>query len=639
MKKYRKRVLQIVLAIAMVLAISNTQNLVVYASETTVTMNVDANGVYQIGTPEQLTAFSHIINGTCSDYSSISVTKGTQTTTYTANGVSPAKYTDLQKRNANAILTANIDLNPGIAFNEDGTYTGGTPIQWTPIGGNDKEFDGTFDGNNKTISGIYSKDSTTAEDKGLFGDIGSGGTVKNIGIINSYILGNWMVGGVCGYNIGSITNSYNTGNISGNAFVGGVCGYNNRTGSITNSYNTGNISGNAYVGGVCSYNLKSITNCYNTGNISGNSYVGGVSGYNNKSITNCYYNTDNYSGKAIGSDNNSIDTTTFNKTSDQFASGEVAWLLDGSTAHSGKWGQKNLGVTGSTPTLISLDSDAKAVYKVTFDDLDYTTTNKVVYANAQGTVVLPTVNPTKTGYVFDKWMYNNEEFTASTAVTSDITVTTSYKNIPVSGITLNKSSLILAPGGDTDILTATILPTNADNKSVNWSSTDYNIAKVSSNGVVTSVAEGTATITVKTIDGDYTGTCAVNVLPSDCPVTYRGAEVRKHGDTYEIRFLATIDTLEADEVGFVFSKSEKIPTKINVPASNIKSNSTVYNSVTAMDSTVTAQSFGATYIIACTVTGITEADVDIPLYVRAFSIKNAEPKYTSVKTVTVNSLK
>ena len=127
MKKYRKRVLQIVLAIAMVLAISNTQNLVVYASETTVTMNVDANGVYQIGTPEQLTAFSHIINGTCSDYSSIAVTNGTQTTTYTANGVSPANYTDLQKTNANAKLTANIDLNPGIAFNKDGTYTGGTP--------------------------------------------------------------------------------------------------------------------------------------------------------------------------------------------------------------------------------------------------------------------------------------------------------------------------------------------------------------------------------------------------------------------------------------------------------------------------------------------------------------------------------
>ena len=44
-----------------------------------------------------------------------------------------------------------------------------------------------------------------------------------------------------------------------------------------------------------------------------------------------------------------------------------------------------LGVIVSIPTLISLDSDAKAVYKVIFDDVVDTTTNKVVYVNAQGT--------------------------------------------------------------------------------------------------------------------------------------------------------------------------------------------------------------------------------------------------------------
>ena len=256
------------------------------------------------------------------------------------------------------------------------------------------------------------------------------GYKSNGSITNSYnigiISGTSNVGGVCGDNEnGSITNSYNTGNISGNMSIGGVCGYTN--GSITNSYNTGTVSGTDYdVGGVCSINNGSITNSYNTGIISGTSSIGGVCGYNiYGSITNSYYNKDNYSGDAIGKYYKFIDTTTFNKTSDQFASGEVTWLLDGSTTHSGKWGQNNLGVTGSTPTLISLDSNAKAVYKVTFDDLDDTTTNKVVYANAQGTV-LPTVNPTKTGYVFNKWMYNNAEFTASTAVTSDITVTASY---------------------------------------------------------------------------------------------------------------------------------------------------------------------------------------------------------------------
>ena len=101
---------------------------------TTVTMNIDENGEYQIGTPEQLTAFSHIINGTCGDYSSISVTNGAQTTTYTVNGVSPEERTLIwRKRGANAKLTADIELNPGITFNKDGTYTGSTPTQWTRL--------------------------------------------------------------------------------------------------------------------------------------------------------------------------------------------------------------------------------------------------------------------------------------------------------------------------------------------------------------------------------------------------------------------------------------------------------------------------------------------------------------------------
>ena len=135
---------------------------------------------------------------------------------------------------------------------------------------------------------------------------------------------------MCGYNRGTITNCYNTGTVSGNSRVGGVCGNNYRT--ITYFYNTGAVNGTQNVGGVCGYNLGTITNCYNTGTVSGNSRVGGVCGNNYRTITNCYY--------LDSEETDSIDGTTF-KTTVQFASGEVAYLLNGSTSEGTlAWGQE-----------------------------------------------------------------------------------------------------------------------------------------------------------------------------------------------------------------------------------------------------------------------------------------------------------
>ena len=72
--------------------------------------------------------------------------------------------------------------------------------------------------------------------------------------------------------------------------------------------------------------------------------------------------------------------------------------------------------------------------------------------------------------------------------------------------------------GDTETLTATILPDNADNKNVKWSSSDENVATVT-NGVVTAKAAGTATITVTTEDGGYTASCTVTVTANASSVT------------------------------------------------------------------------------------------------------------------------
>ena len=83
--------------------------------------------------------------------------------------------------------------------------------------------------------------------------------------------------------------------------------------------------------------------------------------------------------------------------------------------------------------------------------------------------------------------------------------------VKVTGVALDQSTLSLTVGGATATLVATITPSNADNLNINWSTSDANVAIVDGVGKVTPVGAGTATITVTTVDGGKTDTCAVTV--------------------------------------------------------------------------------------------------------------------------------
>lgn len=184
------------------------------------------------------------------------------------------------------ILISNINLNPGITFKENGTYTGGIPAQWTPIGTNAKNYTGTFDGNGHVISGLYINNND-ADYQGLFG--GSTGTIQNLGIENSYICAGEYVGGIVGRNgKGSIINCYNTGSIIGQKNTGGIAGYSYYL--IQDCYNTGAIIGNGNtVGGIAGHSNNILKNCYNTGAITGgNDTVGGIAGSCYGTVENCY---------------------------------------------------------------------------------------------------------------------------------------------------------------------------------------------------------------------------------------------------------------------------------------------------------------------------------------------------------------
>ena len=92
--------------------------------------------------------------------------------------------------------------------------------------------------------------------------------------------------------------------------------------------------------------------------------------------------------------------------------------------------------------------------------------------------------------------------------------------VAVTGVTLNKTSLTLEAGQD-ETLTATVAPSNADNKDVSWSSSNPSVASVDQTGKVSAISAGTAIITVTTADGNKTAICNVTVTApaAQIPVT------------------------------------------------------------------------------------------------------------------------
>ena len=95
----------------------------------------------------------------------------------------------------------------------------------------------------------------------------------------------------------------------------------------------------------------------------------------------------------------------------------------------------------------------------------------------------------------------------------NITVPTGSTTVDPTGITLNRTSTVISKGR-TETLTATVLPSNATNKTVTWTTSNSSVASVNTSGTITGVNTGTATITARTTNG-YTAYCTVTVTASD----------------------------------------------------------------------------------------------------------------------------
>ena len=330
--------------------------------------------------------------------------------------------------------TGVLDANKNLVSKSDLT-------EWEPIGARWSPYTGTFDGQGYTISGLYFNNPHSSY-VGLFGCIGANGKISNVGVLDSYFQFSTLGGGVCGVNYGTVRDCRNTGSVRGFGSIGGVCGFNEKGGIIENSfnegtvsvsgtgdnvqnvggvsghnkgtikscYNTASVSGQVSVGGVCGFNsVGTITNCFNEGTVSGQNIVGGVCGngcgvtttncfnkgtvrgqihvggvcgydyYYDGALTNCYYLSDTATGGINGKD---VSGTAEGKSIEQFKSGEVAYLLNGSTSEGElAWYQK-LG-TDAYPVLTA--TKGNTVYNGSFRYCDNTAAS---YSNSTSEDVL-----------------------------------------------------------------------------------------------------------------------------------------------------------------------------------------------------------------------------------------------------------
>ena len=223
---------------------------------------------------------------------------------------------------ASATLTEDIDLSEFCHAADDAKNPG--EVSWTPIGNSDNIYQGTFDGNGKTIRNLYIN--ATSDYTGFFCEAHEGGCIKNItfdnakvkntgdystGILvgdagpciieniktlaNCSVEGKVFVGGIAGISSSDIINCENHAEVKGTRFLGGVVGHYGGSGSITSCANYGAVTGTqTYVGGMAGYFASgTIQNSANYGDIKGTNSVGNLIGSADKCNLNNVLGTGN----------------------------------------------------------------------------------------------------------------------------------------------------------------------------------------------------------------------------------------------------------------------------------------------------------------------------------------------------------
>ena len=239
-----------------------------------------------------------------------------------------------------------------------------------------------------------------------------------------------------------------------------------------------------------------------------------------------------------------------------------------------------LDVGGTATLAATVEPDEASIKNVTWSSDN----ESVATVDTSGTVTAhSTGNATITATAADG---SGEKATCTVTVNAAATV-------HVTGVSLDKTSLELTEG-DTETLTATVEPSDATNKNVTWSTSDASIATVT-DGVVTAVAPGTATITVTTENGNKTATCAVTVTAATVPVT--GVTLNKTSTSLYVGDTETLTATVAPD-----NATDKTVTWTSSNPSVATVENGVVTAVSAGTATITVTTDDGTKTATCTVT-------------------------------------
>ena len=285
---------------------------------------------------------------------------------------------------------------------------------------------------------------------GLFGYLQSGASVTRLGVT------------------GDVTCTAKS-----SAQAGGIAGYMNDNSSITQCFSAVHVTSNKHGGGIAGYTGTKavISDCYATGNIvstaANECYLGGICGSYYKhsagaKLTNCYFR-----GTVKGSGGNASYVGGLSPVSGESYFGNSYYREGCVSGESPKYGVTGLGTAKPAEELKTL-------------------------APTLGGWFTADVGGINGGYPILKWQ-----------------IGLSYT--PVESVTLDQTELELIVGKEAT-LTAAVAPGDASDQTVTWTSSAPEIATVE-NGKITALAEGTATITVTTVDGGKTAQCQVTVKP------------------------------------------------------------------------------------------------------------------------------
>ena len=194
------------------------------------------------------------------------------------------------------------------------------------------------------------------------------------------------IGGICGDNRATLQGCYNVGKVNGEFYVGGIVGESYGSGNtiwIKDCYNRGNVIGDTEkIGGIGGYIGRSLVeNCYSQATVSGNTNVGGICGNSDKvDFQNAYYDSNLYTGNAIGYLKDATIKQTEGKPSQAFESGEIAYLLQADREEP-VWGQT---LSGNDVQAYPVLGGAKVYQNITYQDCAKDEAHTVyAYANEQ----------------------------------------------------------------------------------------------------------------------------------------------------------------------------------------------------------------------------------------------------------------